>query len=165
MSWSRSIQVSPFQGSASPFILGRSLSSICVDINATVDHDGRKYSKSPRMVWSNNEVSLSPSLSSRLRIVNKRISRSESPKILKIKITKILAHESERMSRKLTNYLCLQVLDGEKKLFKRKASASAMKKSFDLILEQERKKRKVFQFPEEAKFKTEDDKFFGTNTE
>jgi len=72
-----------------------------------------------------------------------------------------MADDSERKFRKLQNYLCLQVLDGEAKMFERKGQAHGIKLSLDVTLEQEREKRKAFQFPEAGKFKSEDDVFFG----
>jgi len=158
MSWNRCIQVRPFQGSSSPPIAGRSLSSICVDINTALDQDARRYLTSPRLIWLNDKVTLSPSLSPKFRILSKTAGcRAENPKIFKLGSSKIQADETERKSRKLQNYLCLQVLDGETKMLERNAQTEGSKTSLDIILEQEKDKRKCFKFPEEGKFKTEDE--------
>lgn len=165
MSWNRSIQISHFQGSRSPPISGRSLISISIDINTTLDQERRRDLASPRSLWQHDEVSSSPLLSPRHRVLKKTVNRSGSPKIMKIACSRTTANDSERKSRKLQNYLCLRVLDGEEKLFEHKAQTPGIKSSLDVILEQQMGKREDYQFPEAGTFKMEDDKFFDSYME
>jgi len=160
MSCSRSIKLSPYQGSCSPPILGRSLSTIFLDINSNADQDKRRYPTSLRAVYLNDELTLSPSLSPKFRILNKKSgSCSQSPRFLKLENSRLLADESLRKSRKLQNHLSLQVLDGEGTKFKHNAQTPQNRTALDVILNVEKAKRKPFRFPEAGMFKREDEKF------